>query len=80
MKLAPCADVTSLQCALAPAQGVRSASFWFECPWASAPRIDIDDAERIALLENTRAELRLHLARLRVVREQIQEIGHERLR
>ena len=37
-------------------------------------------AEGTPLLENTRAELRRHLARLRVVREQIRAIEHERLR
>ena len=37
-------------------------------------------AEAMPLPENTRAELRRHLARLRVVREQIREIEHERLR
>src|SRR5258706_8070721 len=37
-------------------------------------------AEGTPLLENTRAELRLHLARLRVVREQIRAIEQGRLR
>ena len=37
-------------------------------------------AEAMPLPENTRAELRRQLARLRVVREQIREIEHERLR
>ena len=36
-------------------------------------------AEGAPLLENTRAELRRHLARLRVVREQIRAIEHSRL-
>jgi transposase len=37
-------------------------------------------AEGTPLLENTRAELGRHLARLRVVREQIRAIEHQRLR
>jgi transposase len=37
-------------------------------------------AEGAPLLENTRAELGRHLARLRVVREQIRAIEHQRLR
>jgi transposase len=37
-------------------------------------------SEGTPLLENTPAELRRHLARLRVVREQIRAIEHERLR
>jgi transposase len=37
-------------------------------------------AEGVPLLENTRAELRRHLARLRVVREQIRAIEEERRR
>ena len=37
-------------------------------------------AEGTPLLDNTRAELGRHLARLRVVREQIRAIEHERLR
>ena len=36
-------------------------------------------AEGTAMLENTRAELCRHLARLRVVREQIRAIEQERL-
>jgi transposase len=41
---------------------------------------DLRTAEGMPLLENTRAELYRHLARLRVVREQIRAIEHERLR
>jgi transposase len=41
---------------------------------------DLRTAEGIALPENTRAELCRHLARLRVVREQIRAVEQERLR
>ena len=47
----------------------------------AAEKLDgLRTAEGTPLLENTRAELRRHLARLRVVREQIRAIEHERLR
>jgi transposase len=47
----------------------------------AAEKLDsLRTAEAMPLPENTRAELRRHLARLRVVREQIREIEHERLR
>ena len=47
----------------------------------AAEKVDnLRTAEAMPLPENTRAELRRHLARLRVVREQIREIEHERLR
>lgn len=47
----------------------------------AADKLDgLRTAEAMPLPENTRAELRRHLARLRVVREQIREIEHERLR
>jgi transposase len=46
----------------------------------AAEKLDgLRTAEGTPLLENTRAELRRHLARLRVVREQIGAIEHERL-
>ncbi len=46
----------------------------------AAEKLDgLRTAEGTLLLENTRAELRRHLARLRVVREQIGAIEHERL-
>jgi hypothetical protein len=51
----------------------RNAS-WQIASWASPPQAKAD------LPENTRAELRRHLARLRVVREQIHAIEQERLR
>src|SRR6266516_3005544 len=44
----------------------------------AAEKLDgLRTAEGTLLLENTRAELRRHLARLRVVREQIGAIEHE---
>jgi transposase len=47
----------------------------------AAEKLDaLRTAEGTPLLENTRAELRRHLARLRIVREQIRAIEHERLR
>ena len=47
----------------------------------AAEKLDnLRTAEAMPLPENTRAELRRHLARLRVVRDQIREIEHERLR
>jgi transposase len=47
----------------------------------AAEKLDnLRTAEAMPLPENTRAELRRQLARLRVVREQIREIEHERLR
>ncbi len=47
----------------------------------AAEKLDsLRTAEAMPLPKNTRAELRRHLARLRVVREQIREIEHERLR
>jgi len=47
----------------------------------AAEKLDgLRTAEDTPLLENTRAELGRHLARLRVVREQIRAIEHERLR
>jgi transposase len=47
----------------------------------AAEKLDaLRTAEGPPLLENTRAELRRHLARLRIVREQIRAIEHERLR
>jgi transposase len=47
----------------------------------AAKRLDgVRTAEGTPLPENTHAELRRHLARLRVVREQIREIEQERLR
>ena len=47
----------------------------------AAEKLDnLRTAEAMPLPENTRAELRRQLARLHVVREQIREIEHERLR
>jgi len=47
----------------------------------AAEKVDnLRTAEAMPLPENTRAELRRQLARLHVVREQIREIEHERLR
>jgi len=47
----------------------------------AAEKLDsLRTAEAMPLPENTRAELRRHLVRLRVVRDQIREIEHERLR
>jgi Transposase IS116/IS110/IS902 family len=46
----------------------------------AAKKLDALRTEGMPLLENTRAELRRHLARLRIVREQIRAIEHERLR
>jgi transposase len=47
----------------------------------AAEKLDgLRTAEGTPLLENTRAELGRHLARLRVVREQIRAIEHQRLR